>query len=123
MTRKRQANTIAGPIINTLVVTLTGELLRFVSPKFGKLVAEEANKKGYLRHIHSRVITNAEEIAFYGGHKIENQSLKKAYKLLSRQSVAIYNQRLWYIMLEQYLMKYGWSGKLNWCLYAQFSLF
>ena len=56
------------------------------------------------------MITNAEEIAFYGGHKIENQNLKKAYKLLAKQSTSIFNQKLWYIMLEQYLMKYGWSG-------------
>ena len=59
---------------------------------------------------HYRVITNAEEIAFYGGHKIENQNLKTAYKLLAKQSMSIFNQKLWYIMLEQYLMKYGWSG-------------
>ena len=57
-----------------------------------------------------RIITNAEEIAFYGGHQIENNSLRKAYKLLAKQNVTIFNQKLWYIMLEQYLMKYGWSG-------------
>ena len=71
------------------------------------------NRKGYLRYIHSRIITNAEEIAFYGGHDIEKSSLKRAYDSLKKQSTIIFNKRLWYIMLEQFLMKYCWAGKLN----------
>ena len=77
------------------------------------LITFENNRKGYLRYIHSRIITNAEEIAFYGGHSIERKSLKKAYELLKRQSTRILNKRLWYVMLEQFLMKYGWAGNLN----------
>lgn len=60
----------AGPLLAFVVISTTGHILRIVSPKFGQLVSEEANRYGYLRHIHSRIITNAEEIAFYGGHKV-----------------------------------------------------
>ncbi|KAJ1525492.1 hypothetical protein ONE63_010301 [Megalurothrips usitatus] len=108
--RRMGANIIPGPLLACTVIGATGQILKAVSPKFGLLVAEEANCIGYLRSIHSRVITNAEEIAFYGGHKVELTHLQKAYQLLVRQKSHIFRQRLWYVMLEQFLMKYVWSG-------------
>lgn len=68
--RKMKANIMMGPVLATIVIGTTAHILRIVSPKFGQLVSEEANRNGYLRHVHSKIITNAEEIAFYGGHMV-----------------------------------------------------
>jgi len=110
LTRSRNANIITGPILISGVVVVSALILRLVSPKFGQLVAQEAEKKGYLRHLHTRLVTNSEEVAFYNGQKVELSHLRSAYRVLVQHMEHMFGVKLWFVMLEQFLMKYVWSG-------------
>ena len=70
MARKRGVHSPYPAAIGLGMIGATASILRVVSPPFGKLVAEEARRSGYLRYVHSRIIANAEEVAFYGGHLV-----------------------------------------------------
>nr|ASS36023.1 ABCD2 [Samia ricini] len=107
---KMKGNIFLGPGIATVVICVTGQVLRLLSPRFGALAGEEARMKANLRHVHASLIAHAEEVAFYGGHKVELGQLQSAYKELVAQMTSVFNKKLWYVMLEQFCMKYVWSG-------------
>ncbi|KAI9478448.1 MAG: ABC transporter transmembrane region 2-domain-containing protein [Benjaminiella poitrasii] len=89
---------------------VTARLLRAVTPSFGKLAAIEAKLEGDFRAAHSRLITNAEEIAFYNGADLEHSILNKAYLKLIKHINSIYKIRISYNMFEDFLIKYAWSA-------------
>lgn len=90
------------------VVTATA--LRRLSPPFGKLKAVEGRREGDFRALHSRLIANAEEIAFYGGADMEKIILDKGFKDLKGWMEGIYRIKIRYNMLEDFVLKYSWSA-------------
>lgn len=92
------------------VIGITGFLLKLATPPFGKLIAEQAKRYGELRAAHSRLIASAEEVAFYGGHRLEENILHKSYDDLIKHINVIYKAKIFYTMLEQFLMRYVWGA-------------
>jgi ATP-binding cassette subfamily D (ALD) long-chain fatty acid import protein len=88
----------------------TATLLRRLSPPFGKLKAVEGRKEGDFRALHARLIANAEEIAFYGGADVEKVYLNKSFRELRSWMEGIYNVKVRYNMLEDFVLKYSWSA-------------
>ncbi|KAI0997308.1 Peroxisomal long-chain fatty acid import protein 2 [Podosphaera aphanis] len=89
---------------------LTATLLRRLSPPFGKLKAVEGRKEGEFRGMHSRLIANAEEVAFYGGATMEKNFLDKEFKGLKKWMEGIYTLKIQYNILEDFILKYSWSA-------------
>ena len=89
---------------------LTASLLRKLSPPFGRLKAIEAKREGDFRAMHSRLIANSEEVAFYGGAQMEKSFLDKGYRELRRWMETIYGLKIRYNMLEDFVLKYSWSA-------------
>ncbi|ORY47182.1 ABC transporter transmembrane region 2-domain-containing protein [Leucosporidium creatinivorum] len=93
----------------------TAWVLRKVTPAFGKLAAIEAKLEGDFRAAHSRLIINAEEIAFYDGAHIEKDILNRAYLRLIKHVNSIFKIRILYGMIEDFIVKYMWSA-CGYCL-------
>lgn len=110
LAKSQNFNYVIPTTIGLSVMILTGTLMRRISPKFGKMAAEVAKRKGYLRFLYSRVQANSEEIAFYAGENVERNLIDKSYKSLETQVEEIDVQKLWYVIVEQFLLKYVWSA-------------
>jgi ATP-binding cassette subfamily D (ALD) long-chain fatty acid import protein len=98
-----------GPIaLSGLVANyfLTATILRRLSPPFGKLKAVEGRREGDFRALHSRLIANAEEVAFYGGDQMERHFLDKGFRELKHWMEGIYSLKIRYNMLEDFVLKY-----------------
>nr|QNH67959.1 ATP-binding cassette transporter subfamily D member 2 [Brachionus plicatilis] len=110
LAKSKNVNYMVPSLMALVVIGLTGMLIRKISPKFGKMAADVAKQKGYLRFLYGRIQTNSEEIAFYSGEKTESNLINKNYLLLKKKLELVHNNKFWYIIIEQFLLKYVWSA-------------
>ncbi|KAF8473226.1 ABC transporter transmembrane region 2-domain-containing protein [Kalaharituber pfeilii] len=88
----------------------TAWLLRKLAPNFARLADMVGRGEGAVRANHTRLISNAEEIAFYGGSEMEKTVLEKGFRELKSLLENIYSLKIRYNMLEDFILKYSWSA-------------
>lgn len=72
------------PSIILAYLVIAGTFLTHLRKPVGAMTVKEQRLEGEYRHINSRLITNSEEIAFYGGNNREKLTLLTSFhKLVS----------------------------------------
>ena len=99
-----------GLFMMSLLVQLSANVMRALTPPFGKYVAEEARLEGEFRFQHSRLIDNSEEIALYHGHEMEKDTLDKGYFTLIKHVNRILRRRFYHALMEDFVIKYFWGA-------------
>lgn len=94
----------------SLLVQLSAQVMRALTPPFGKYVAEEARLEGEFRFQHSRLIDYSEEVALYAGHEAEKDTLDKGYFTLIKHVNRILRRRFWHAFMEDFVIKYFWGA-------------
>lgn len=99
-----------GLFFMSLLVQISASMMRALTPPFGKFVADEARLEGEFRFEHSRLIDYSEEIALYGGHEAEKDTLDKGYFTLIKHVNYILRQRFYHGVMEDFVIKYFWGA-------------
>lgn len=93
-----------------LIVQVSANAMRALTPPFGKYVAEEAKLEGEFRFQHTRLIDYGEEIALFRGHQVERDTLDKGYFTLIKHVNRILRRRLYHSFMEDFVIKYFWGS-------------
>ena len=99
-----------GLFVMSLLVQVSANIMRALTPPFGKYVAEEARLEGEFRFQHSRLIEYSEEIALYEGQEAEKDALDKGYFSLVKYINRILRRRFFHAFMEDFVIKYFWGA-------------
>ncbi|KAI9325924.1 ABC transporter transmembrane region 2-domain-containing protein [Zopfochytrium polystomum] len=106
------ASSVGGEAVffTNVIVQLSSMCLRFFTPPFGKMVAEEQKLEGEFRFTHSRLVENAEEVALFSGEDVEKDILDSSYMKMIRHVNRLLKARFWHGVLEDFIIKYFWGA-------------
>lgn len=96
-----------GPAMMVAWYLLSGILIRFITPTFGKLIAAQQNLEGQYRATHSELLNHSEEIAFYKGADWEKKRITKSYYDLHNHIEMVMQQKFFMGILDSMITKYG----------------
>lgn len=99
-----------GLFLMTLLVQVSANVMRALTPPFGKYVADEARLEGEFRFQHTRLIDYSEEIAMYHGQEAEKVDLDRGYFTLIKHVNRILRRRLYHGFMEDFVIKYFWGA-------------
>lgn len=86
---------------------VSGLVLRFISPPFGKLTALEQRLEGEYRQCHNELITHSEEVAFYNGSIWEKKKINESFKVLYDHIDSILYKKIFMGIFDSMVVKYG----------------
>ncbi|EGS23763.1 putative adrenoleukodystrophy protein [Thermochaetoides thermophila DSM 1495] len=99
-----------GVLFMAFLVQLSSQVMRALTPPFGKYVADETRLEGEFRFAHSRLIDHAEEVALYAGHEAEKNTLDKGYFTLIKHINFVLRRRFYHGFMEDFVVKYFWGA-------------
>eukprot|EP01119_Soliformovum_irregulare_P011257 TRINITY_DN2810_c0_g1_i1.p1 TRINITY_DN2810_c0_g1~~TRINITY_DN2810_c0_g1_i1.p1 ORF type:complete len:702 (-),score=151.29 TRINITY_DN2810_c0_g1_i1:24-2129(-) len=98
-----------GPIILITYYFIAATLKRFSMPSFGKLLGRQMELEGDYRTAHQRLISNAEEIAFYDGSQKERHIITRLFNEIYKHSFYVQYVKAILSVFDSFVSKYGSS--------------
>lgn len=99
-----------GLFLISVIIHISSNVIRALTPPFGEYVAEEAKLEGSFRFKHTRLIEHSEEVALYRGQEVEKDALDKEYFTLIKHANRIIRRRLYHSFMEDFVIKYFWGA-------------
>jgi len=96
-----------GPALMVAWYFISGMIIRFISPPFGKLTAIEQKLEGEYRAKHTDLLNHSEEVAFYSGAEWEKKKINEKFRELLSHVKYVLRKRFFMGIFDSMLVKYG----------------